>query len=88
MQALPLPECSGTVVVHRSDAVTCTRDSCPRDLSLESWFRHHASFVTCKTDECPHCVFDAFVPLGHGDDNPISSAGRLLEPAFRRQGSS
>lgn len=88
MQAMPLPECLGTVVVHRDDAVTCTRDSCPRGLSLESWFSHHTSFVTCKIDECPHCSFNAFVPLGHGDDHPTSSAGRLLEPAFRRHTSS
>jgi hypothetical protein len=86
MQAMPLPECLGTVVVHRGDAVTCTRDSCPRGLSLESWFSHHTSFVRCKTDECPHCSFNPRVENRH--DHPTSSAGRLLDPAFRRQGSS
>jgi len=88
MQTFSLPECLGTVVVHRGDTVTCTRDSCPRDLSLESWFSHHASFVTCQTVECPHCMFDAFVRLGLGDHDPISNVGRLLEPAFRRHASS
>jgi len=86
MQGMPLPECLGTVVVHRGDAVTCTRDSCPRGLSLESWFSHHASFVICKTDECPHCSYDA--RGGNRYDHPTSGAGRLLEPAFRRRASS
>ena len=86
MQAIPLPECLGTVVVHRGDAVTCTRDSCPRGLSLESWFSHHASFVICETDECPHCILNARV--GNRSDYPTSNAGRLLEPAFRRHPSS
>jgi hypothetical protein len=38
MRDMSLPECLGTAVVHRGDAVTCTRDSCPRDLPLEIWF--------------------------------------------------
>src|SRR5579863_4083647 len=67
MRTMSLPEYLGTVVVHRGDAVTCTRDSCPRDLSLESWFSHHTSFMTCRADECPHCVFEApATQLGHG----------------------
>ena len=96
MQVMPLPEwCLGTVVVHRYDAVTCTTDTCPTDLSLETWFSHHTSFVTCRTDACPHCVIDPPVRLVHGDSNPISSSllrrrsrGRLLESARRRHPSS
>jgi len=95
MRAMPLPECLGTVVVHRDDAVTCTRDTCPRDLPLETWFSHHTSFVTCKTEDCPHCQIEAPVQLGHGDGTLTSiatgrsrSRGRLLEPAFRRHSSS
>ncbi len=44
MRTMPLPECLGTVVVHRYDTVTCSRDTCPRDLPLDSWFSHHTSF--------------------------------------------
>jgi len=77
MRALPLPECLGTVVVHWGDAVTCTRDSCPRHLSLESWFSHHTSFMTCRAEDCPHCVFETpAIQLGHGDAKPKSSASR------------
>jgi hypothetical protein len=65
---MPLPECSGTVVVHRYDAVTCTSDSCPRDLAIETWFSLHTSFVTCSTaldtDECPYCGFVAPATVG------------------------
>lgn len=92
MRAMPFPECLGTVVVHRDDVVTCTRDSCPRDLLLETWFSYHTSFVTCRTDSCPHCGLNAPVQFGHGDSNPASSAarrnhrwGRLLEPSFGRR---
>jgi hypothetical protein len=86
MRVMPLPECLGTVVVHRYDAVTCTRDTCPRDMTLETWFSHHTSFVTCRTNGCPHCGFNARVR--NGDGNPTSSAagrrrGRILEPEFR-----
>jgi len=93
MQAMPPTErCLGTVMVHRYDAVTCTRDACPRDLSLETWFTHHTSFVTCKTDDCPHCLIEAPVRLGQGDDNLISIAtrrrGRLFASARRRHPSS
>ena len=95
MRAMPLPECVGTVVVHRDDIVTCTRDTCPRDLPLETWFSHHSSFVTCRTDDCPHCGFNAPGRSGHGDDNltPIAARrsrrrGRLLEPEFHRHASS
>ena len=77
MRTFPLPECLGTVVVHRGDAVTCTRDSCPRDLSLESWFSHHASFMTCKAGDCPHCVFDSpETHLGYRSVKPKSNASR------------
>jgi hypothetical protein len=77
MHTFPLPECLGTVVVHRGDVVTCTRDSCLRDLSLESWFSHHASFMTCKAGDCPHCVFETVATqLGYGDVKPKSSTSR------------
>jgi hypothetical protein len=36
MDDMPLPECLGTVVIHEYDAVTCTKDTCPRDMALES----------------------------------------------------
>jgi len=90
MRAMPLPECLGTVVVHRADAVNCTRDSCPRDVPLETWFSFHTSFVMCRTRDCPHCVFDAPVQMSHGDGTPTSSGARrhrrsrLLEPVLRR----
>src|SRR5579863_38402 len=77
MRALPLPECLGTVVVHRGDAVTCTRDSCPRDLSLESWFSQHASFMTCRAENCPDCGFDCpDTQLGHREVTPKPNARR------------
>jgi hypothetical protein len=96
MREMPLPECVGTVVVHRDDAVTCTRDTCPRDLPLETWFSHHASFVTCSTAlDCPHCGSDAPVQSGHGDGTLTSiatghsrSRGRRLQPEFGRRASS
>jgi hypothetical protein len=95
MQAIPFPErCLGTVVVHRYDAVTCTRDTCPRDLPLESWFSHHTSFMTCTTNDCPHCGFDAPVQLVKGDGNQSSSIAalrrreRVLDSARSRHPSS
>ena|ERR1035438_2700507 len=89
MQGMSLPECLGTVVVHRGDAVTCTRDSCARDLTLESWFSHHTSFVTCSNHNCPHCGFEAPVQWGTDGNSTLTTVrrrrgGRLLEPAFRR----
>ncbi len=89
MRVLPLPECLGTVVIHRGDAVTCTRDTCRRDLSLESWFGQHASFITCNSDVCPNCRFNDPVQVPRRDRDSASSAvrrrrGRLLEPVFRR----
>jgi hypothetical protein len=85
MRDMPLPECLGTVVVHQYDAVTCTKDTCPRDMTLETWFSHHTSFMTCKTDDCPYCEFNT--PVGSGYDLPTSSGvrrrqGRLLKPEF------
>jgi len=96
MGAMPLRECLGTVVVHRDDAVTCTRDTCPRNLPLEMWFSHHTSFVTCITAlDCPHCGFDAPVQSGHGDGTLTSiasgrsrSRGRHLDSARSRHPSS
>jgi len=90
MHAMPLPECLGTVVVHRNDVVTCTSDNCRRDQPLESWFGRHTSFVICSTDDCPHCVQ---VQVAQGDGSPTSRTarrsfrrGRLLEPEFRQPG--
>jgi hypothetical protein len=99
MRAMPLLECTGTVVVHRDDSVTCTTDTCPRDLPVETRFSLHTSFVTCgnafDTDDCPHCGFDASTQLGHGDGNSTSSAvirsrsrARDFESARRRRPSS
>lgn len=92
MRAMPLPECLGTVVVHRDDAVTCTRDTCPRDLPLETWFSHHTSFVTCSSDDCAYCRFNDPVPVPRRDRDAASGAvrrsrrrGRLLEPVSRLQ---
>ena len=77
MRTMSLPECLGTVVVHRGDAVTCTRDSCPRDLSLDSWFSHHTSFMTCRAEDCPHCVFEpAAIRLEDGEREAKMSASR------------
>lgn len=91
MQTLPLPECVGTVLVHRNDLVTCTRSSCPRDVPLETWFSFHTSFAACGIDDCPYCRFGAPVQLGNDHVGPTSNGdrgtnrqGRLLEPAFRR----
>ena len=94
MQDLSLSErCLGTVVVHRYDAVTCTRDTCPRDLPLESWFSHHTSFMTCLNKDCPHCGSGASVQLATGDRSRTTSIAarrreRLLDAARRRHPSS
>ena len=94
MQAMSSPVwCLGTVVVHRYDAVTCTKDACPTDLSLETWFSHHTSFVICRTDACPSCRFDAALQLANGDGNPTSSIaarrrGRLDSARSRHPSSS
>ena len=91
MRTMSLPECLGTVVVHRYDAVTCTTDTCPRDMALDTWFSHHTSFITCRTNDCPHCSVSAW--MGREYDNPTSSTfsrrrGRILKPEFRRPASS
>ena len=57
-----LPLCSGTVVIHRDDAATCTSDACRRDLRRGVWFSIHSRFVHCpeavKGDgRCPDCGF-------------------------------
>jgi hypothetical protein len=90
MDDMPLPECLGTVVIHEYDAVTCTKDTCPRDMALESWFSHHTSFMTCKADDCPYCEFNA--PVEDSDGMPTLRAtrgrkGRLLRPEFPRHAS-
>jgi hypothetical protein len=91
MRDMRSPECLGTVVIHQYDAVTCTKDTCPRDMTLESWFSHHTSFVTCKTDDCPYCRFNTLAKI---DGNPTSSMvarrlrERLLDSARSRHPSS
>ena len=55
------PMCSGAVVVHCDGAVTCTTDTCPRDLPRWMWFSLHSSFVRCVdalgADGCPEYGF-------------------------------
>jgi len=55
--------CSGTVVVHRDGAVTCTTDTCRTDLGRGPWFSTHSSFVRCtetldRSRRCPDCGFE------------------------------
>ena len=99
MRSTSLLECSGTVGVHRDEAVTCTDDTCPRDLPMAMWFSLHSSFVRCSaaldTDDCPNCGFEAPTDVRQVERNlttiPISrrgSRGRLLESARRRHPSS
>ncbi len=56
MRTASLPRCSGTVVLHRGDAVTCSRGTCPKDLSKAVWLSLHWRFVRCVE------------VLGHGGD--------------------
>ncbi|MGA2521940.1 MAG: hypothetical protein ABSG81_14130 [Acidimicrobiales bacterium] len=59
----PVPPCSGTVLVHEDDAVTCTSDECPRHLARTKWFSVHSTFVPCRTvagpEGCPDCDFQS-----------------------------
>ena len=99
MRALPLSERSGTVGVHRDEAVTCTSDTCPRNLPMPMWFSLHSSFVRCSTaldtDDCPNCGFETPVDVRQVERNLTTIAtgrsrgrGRLLESALRHQASS
>jgi hypothetical protein len=99
MRTLPLPECSGTVGVHRDEAVTCTDDTCPRDLPKALWFSLHSSFVRCgtalDTGDCPNCGFETPVDVRQVERNLTTIAtgrsgrrGRLLESARSRHPSS
>lgn len=54
--------CPGTVTVHRDLAVSCSADTCQRDLPRAYWFSLHGSFSRCTeargADEtCPECGF-------------------------------
>src|ERR1700719_1008601 len=97
MRTTSLLECQGTVVVHRDQSVSCTDDTCPRDLPRGTWFSLHSSFVRCSTalggTGCLDCDFDLPRTVGHGDENPTSSIaarrrGRLLDSARSRHPSS
>jgi hypothetical protein len=99
MRTTSLFECSGIVGVHRDEAVTCTSDTCPRDLPMAMWFSLHSSFVRCSTaldtDDCPNCGFETPVDVGQVERNLTSIAtgrsrnrGRLFESALRHQASS
>jgi hypothetical protein len=61
-------ECSGAVVVHRDQSVSCTDDTCPRDLPKVMWFNLHSSFVRCSTAlggaGCLYCEFEVPVTVG------------------------
>ena len=63
MRTTSLVECPGAVVVHRDQSVSCTDDTCPRDLPKALWFSLHSSFASCSTalggDGCLYCEFDA-----------------------------
>ena len=57
-----LPRCSGTVILHRGDAVTCSRGTCPKNLSKAVWLSLHWRFVRCievlgRGGDCPECGF-------------------------------
>jgi hypothetical protein len=64
MRVTSLPACSGTVVFHRDDAVTCTSGTCPSDLSKGVWVSLHRRFVRCDetlglTGPCRDCGFSS-----------------------------
>jgi hypothetical protein len=65
MRTTSLLECPGAVVVHRDQSVSCTDDTCPRDLPKALWFSLHSSFGSCSTalggDGCLYCEFGARV---------------------------
>ena len=69
--------CSGTVVVHRDQSVSCTDDTCPRDLPRGTWFSLHSSFVRCSIalggDGCLYCEFGAPVRRWTGQLQPGSA---------------
>ena len=60
----PMP-CSGTVTVHRDNAMTCTSPACPRHVAQDTWFALHSSFLVCAVVHgphgCPDCAFDHVV---------------------------
>ena len=68
MRTTSLLECPGAVVVHRDQSVSCTADTCPRDLPKVMWFNLHSSFVRCSTalggDGCLYCEFDVPATVG------------------------
>ena len=99
MQSTSSLECSGTVGVHRDEAVTCTDDTCPTELPMAMWFSLHSTFVRCSTalhtDDCPNCGFETPVDVRQVERNLTTiatgrsrSRGRLLESARSRHPSS
>ena len=99
MRTTSLLECPGAVVVHRDQSVSCTDDTCPRDLPKALWFSLHSSFVRCSTtldaDDSPNCEFETPVDVRQAERNLTTiatgrsrSRGRLLESARTRHPSS
>lgn len=99
MRTTALLACPGAVVVHRDQAVSCTDDTCPRDLPRGTWFSLHSSFVQCRTsfdiDDCPDCGFETRVNVEAGGMQPNFECdpashrrGRFLESALHRRASS
>ena len=95
MRSTSLLECSGTVGVHRDEAVTCTDDTCPRDLPMAMWFSLHSSFVRCSTaldtEDSPNCGFETPVDVRQVERDLTTiatgrsrSLGHLLESARSR----
>src|SRR5579872_7282036 len=76
MRPMSMPECQGTVMVHRGDSVTCTRDVCRMDLPLERWFSFHTSFAVCRAHSCPHCVVNVPVYPEDEECNPALTSCR------------
>lgn len=77
-----LPRCSGMVVVHRDLAVTCTSDTCPRDLRTGVWFGMHSRFVRCPESlavgrRCPDCGFESPMTTPVAPMQPSRFAGHL-----------
>jgi len=61
---MPTP-CSGTVTIHRDNAMTCTNPDCPRHVTRDTWFGLHSNFLSCAAVHgprgCSDCEFDSVV---------------------------
>ena len=68
MRTTSVLACPGTVVVHRDQSVSCTRNQCPNHLPRGMWFSLHSSFVRCSIalggQGCLYCDFEAPMPMG------------------------